>query len=424
MIYSFQGGSDGYEPSAGLVSYAGNFYGTTAFGGAPGNGCVGGTVGCGTVFKLTSIGTESVLYSFAGAETGGTDGAEPFAPLIVKNGNLYGTTERGGTASEGGSGTLFELTPTGTETVLYSFCSLASCTDGAQPDAGIVFKGTTFYGTTRGGGTGFSGTVFKLVPPAVSGPWTESVVYPFTGGTGTGDGQNVYAGLLARGPNFVGTTTNGGAAGVGTVYMVTPRGVETVLYSFTGGADGGYPVDGLIADKAGNLYGTTGAGGATAPSGCGGAGCGAVFELSPPASPGGAWTETVIYSFLGGTNGNDPAAGLLAKKAPLTGAVEALYGTTYEGGDLACNSGYDAGLGCGTVYELTPPASPGGAWTETVLHAFAGSPDGAVPSAPLIFKGSAHLLGTTIFGGTGAAPNCGQFGGISGCGTVFEVTTP
>jgi uncharacterized repeat protein (TIGR03803 family) len=205
VLYSFIGGNDGKYPEAGVIQDAkGNLYGTTSYGGAS---CY-----CGTVFVLDTHGTETLLHSFAG----GTDGVDPYAGLLMDaKGNLYGTTSEGGTS---GYGAVFKLTKAGKETVLYSFCPEGyPCTDdGASPYAGLVMdaKGN-FYGTTGSGGTSGYGTVFKL-----SKSGKESVLYSFTGL----DGENPYLGFLlmdAKG-NLYGTTSYGGSDGYGTVWKLTP----------------------------------------------------------------------------------------------------------------------------------------------------------------------------------------------------------
>jgi uncharacterized repeat protein (TIGR03803 family) len=212
--------------------------------------------------------------------------------------------------------------------------------------------------------------VFKLSPAA-----TESVLYSFTGGT---DGANPEAGLIADSSgNLYGTTTSGGASGFGTVFMLSPAGTESVLYSFTGGTDGGFPTAGLIADSQGNLYGTTSGGGAMP----GGDGYGVVFALSP------SGTETVLHTF-NFNDGSRPYGGLIAD------TKMNLYGTTAFGGTSRA----------GNVFKL-PQAGQ-----MTVLHSFAGS-DGANPVAGLIADSKGNLYGTTEQGG--AAP---------GGGAVFKLT--
>lgn len=265
LLYSFQGGSDGAEPVAGLIAgNAGNLFGT-----ASERPC------CGTVFELAPDGSETVLHAFLG----GSDGAIPFAGLIADTaGNLYGTTfTGGGTGCGSGCGTVFKLAPDGTETILHSF---AGGNDGTNPwSAVIIDKAGNLYGTTSLGGTGCSGggcgVVFRVAPDG-----TEDVLYSFAGGK---DGAGPEAGLISdNAGNLYGTTTTGGAAcsinsfGCGTVFKLTPDGHETVLHAFEGGTDGAYPESELVADGAGNLYGTTAAGGV---SGCTGDGCGTVFSL-------------------------------------------------------------------------------------------------------------------------------------------------
>ncbi len=203
---------------------------------------------------------------------------------------------------------------------------------------------------------------------------TESVLYSFTGGT---DGGRPYAGVVEdKLGNFYGTTLQGGDFGLGTVYKLTPSGTETVLHSFAGGSDGATPYGGVILDKKGNLYGTTTDGGSS--------NAGIVFKVSP------SGTETVLYTFAGGPDGANPTVGVVRDK------VGNLYGTTYKGGN-----GNDPGDG--TVFEISPSGA------HTVLYTFTGGADGAVPDANLILDKQGHLYGTTIGGGIGF-------------GVVYEVT--
>ncbi|HEX4080063.1 MAG TPA: choice-of-anchor tandem repeat GloVer-containing protein [Rhizomicrobium sp.] len=363
VLYSFQGGSDGATPYGGLLANkAGNFYGSTYYGG--GSGCDNG-LGCGTVFELASGGSETVLHAFAGKPD---DGAWPWAGVIAdKKGNHFGTTSQGGAKN---AGTVFEVAADGTESTLYTF---TGGSDGANPAAALIEdKSGNLYGTTQGGGASGWGTVFEVSPAG-----TETVLYSFSGGS---DGAKPLAGLIIdKAGNLYGTTSMGGAYKWGTAFELAPDGTETVLYSFIGKADGAYPVADLMADKAGNFFGATEEGGAKH--------LGTVFELAADG------TETVLHSF---TYKNDdgifPWGGLVADKSGN------LYGTT-RGGGL-----YHDGI----VFEVTP------AGAEAVLYSFGGGSDGAYPSAGLIMDAAGNLYGTTQMGGTGTAcPN--------GCGTIFEV---
>jgi uncharacterized repeat protein (TIGR03803 family) len=281
VLYSFTGPPDGSAPGAGLVrDLAGNLYGTTQIGGSS-TACT--QDGCGTVFELSSTGTETVLHSFVGDPT---DGWQPLAGLVRDvAGNLYGTASLGGTGScQGGAcsfpGVVFKLSPSGTETVLYNFKGGA---DGGFPAAGLIQDSAgNLYGTTyAGGGASNAGVVFELIRcDSQPSGYEFKVLYSFTGGA---DGSQPQAGLVRDGAgNLYGTTVSGGASGVGVVFKLTPTGTYTVLHSFTGGADGGYPLAGLIRDGAGNLYGTTNLGGLGVCKVNGESkGCGVVFRLAP-----------------------------------------------------------------------------------------------------------------------------------------------
>jgi len=321
--------ADGYEPNAVVLDNKGNLYGTTEAGGAYDfNG--------GTVFKLTPKGKETVLHSFC-AQNNCTDGALPYAGVIFdQKGNLYGTTFDGGAY---GDGVVFKLTPAGKETVLYSFCAQSDCSDGASPIAGLVFdrKGN-LYGTTFGGGAYGEGVVFE-----VTSKGNERVLYSFCTQNYCTDGKQPGAGLVLDGKgNLYGTTPSGGAYGNGTVFKLTPAGLETVLYSFCAQShcsDGGQPFAGVIFDHKGNLYGTTFSGGTGRTDGGGGT----VFKLTSKGK------EKVLYPFCEQTNcpdGADPDAGLVFDQKGN------LYGTTEYGGsnnNQACRY-----LGCGVVFKLTP----------------------------------------------------------------------
>src|SRR5580700_10239218 len=294
------------------------------------------------------------------------------------DGVLYGTTNYGGGSN---AGTVYSLTPPGspcgawTEAMLYSF---TGGSDGGHPVAGLLIGSNgALYGTASAGGSsagacgeqGGCGTAFELTPPSSpGGAWTETVLHTFTG---TPDGAYPSTALVpGSGGVLYGTTPSGGAfggatLGYGTVFALTPPSspdgtwVETVLYSFTGGSDGGYPNIPVI-DASGAIYGTTY--------------FGTAFELAPPPSQGGTWTFTLLYTFKGGST---PEAGLTI------GPGGELYGTTFGGGGGSCFLG--AATGCGTVFELTPPASPGGAWTETLLGVFqAPHADGKFPNSRVV----------------------------------------
>ncbi|HEY3638330.1 MAG TPA: choice-of-anchor tandem repeat GloVer-containing protein [Rhizomicrobium sp.] len=367
---------DGGGPTSGpIMDSSGNLYGTTALGGANGGG---------TVYKLAPDGTETTLYSFC-ARLPCANGDQPLASLTMDSaGNLYGTTWMGGIQNCGNEyascGTVFKVAPDGTETALYSFCPGATCTDGAIPYGNVILDSSgNLYGTTQRGGANGEGTVFEI---AADG--TESVLYSFCSQANCGDGEQPQSGLYMDGSgNLFGTTPMGGAYNQGTVFEVAPNGTETVSYSFgaTEG-DAGGPIGGLIADAAGNLYGAAG-GGAH--------GYGAVFMLSPTG------TETLLYSFAAGNDGREPNAPLLLDSSGN------LYGTTVLGGSTGCK-----GLGCGTVFKLTP----GG--TETVLYAFKNYKYGLGPNGGLAADSQGNLYGTTNYGGL----NKKNIGGV-----VFKINS-
>lgn len=358
---------------AGLTSdSAGNFFGTTVSGGT-GTGCYEGSkYGCGTVFKNSGGGAESILYSFAG----GCDGWGPEGGLISDSqNNLYGTTSAGGVCnSDTGYGTIFKLAPSGTETVLYAFQLSA---DGGVPVGNLVgdgkgnLFGMTAYGGEAGacGGNG-CGVVFEI--PAAGG---ETVLHMFQDGM---DGSRPAAGLIMDGSgNLFGTTSEGGGSdcfggSCGTVFKLTQDGTETILYAFKGGADGCFPMASLISDSAGSLYGTA--------EGCGAGGYGTVFKVTL----GGA--ETTLYSFRSGLDGELPAAGLVMDHRGN------LYGTTLFGGGTGCKKRGS----CGTIFEVTVK----GKEKEKVLYAFSKA-RGSYPIGGLLLGAHDDLYGTTQTGGNG-----------------------
>ena len=303
-LYSFTGGNDGANPYADLVQASdGNLYGTTEY---------GGTNDDGVVFRITTNGTPTPLYSF----TGGRDGANPQGGLVqAGDGNLYGTTEDGGTNFDG---TVFRISTNGALTPLYSF---TDGHDGAFPEAGLVqAHDGNLYGTTYEGGTNGYGVIFRI---ATNGALTP--LYSFTNGH---DGAAPAAGLVqANDGNLYGTTEGGGTNLDGAIFRITTNGVLTPLYSFTDGHDGGTPAAGLVQANDGNLYGTTYDGGTN--------GYGDVFRITTNG------VLTPLYSFTDGRDGADPLASLA-----LAGNGN-LYGTAPGGG-----------TGHGTVFELSlpPPA--------------------------------------------------------------------
>jgi len=385
VLHAFsESAKDGRTTVRGWAADAtGNLYGTTREGGAHASG---------TVFEMTPVvgggWTEKVLYSFTEKPP---NAYYPDAGLIFDAaGNLYGTTEAGGTSN---FGTVFELSPVKDggwrEKVLHSFAGA----DGSTPYASLIFDGSgNLYGTTEVGGAYGYGTVFELVP-GTGGTWTQKVLYSFTGTHGT----NPYASLiLDASGNLYSTTQTGGAYGHGTVFELIPskggHWTEKILHNFNN-PDGTYPSAGLIFDTAGNLYGTSVEGGTY--------NLGTVFELTP--TGGGGWTETVLHSF-GGADGSTPSASLVFDSAGN------LYGTTGGGGTGSCGQ-YQGS--CGTVFELTP--ATGGGWTETVLHDFARD-EVYFPYAGVILDAAGNLYGTASSGGSGKG--CGK----PHCGAVFELT--
>jgi uncharacterized repeat protein (TIGR03803 family) len=380
----------------------------------------------------------SVLYNFCSAPNC-ADGGAPRGKLVFDSaGNLYGTTAGGGAY---GSGTAFELSSSNgvwTESVLYSFCvnDARNCPDGYNPVAGLTIdKMGNLYGTTQGGGSFGLGTVFELTPPSnPGGPWTESVLWSFGA---QGDGQNPLSHLIfdASG-NLYGTTSRGGAYGGGTVFQVVPAGQqwsENILFSFGPDAFNGYnPQAGVAFDKSGNLYGTTSEGGTE-----NGFGWGVVYKLSPNSQL--PWTETVLFRFAKNIGANPLSAvnfdalgnlygtlsdygsnngggvfrltpqgrehtllfsGSPGSASPAAGVFvsgNTLYGTAQLGG-----TGQDGG----TIFKIQGT-------TETVLYSFCSQPscaDGSQPEAALISRAKS-LFGTTATGGTNGK------GGV-----VFEIS--
>jgi hypothetical protein len=436
VLYSFQGGTDGSTPAGGVTfDKAGNLYGLTIYGGS--TACPPGW--CGTFYQVSppqqkgGAWTESVLYVFKGHNQ--NDGSSPSGSLIADSaGNFYGVTGYGGSGpcvlfgTATGCGTVFELTPpktkggAWTEEVLYNF---QGGNDGDLPTGPLVFDSAgNLYGATEfGGGKGTTcdafyggncGTVFKLSPPKTKGgKWTEKVLHRFAGindGQQTGDGANPNGGLTLDGKGAIYGTTGfggngrgvcqgaGGFDGCGTVFVLNPptrKGAgwdEGVLRRFQGRpGDGSGPCGGLVFGTLGQLYGATRGGGSHED--------GLVFELRPPSTKGGIWTESFLHAFTGGSDGSGTLAGLRL------GSSGNLYGTSTGGLTVG-----------GLVFLMKPPtvneeSVDKKSWPFDVLSTFKGSPDGYDP-LELTFGTGSVIFGATLYGGTGQCQG--------GCGTVFE----
>jgi uncharacterized repeat protein (TIGR03803 family) len=374
-LHSFDG-TDGAGPVAGLVQGTdGNLYGTTFAGGSNAGSCSAEVPeGCGTIFKITPSGTLTTLYTFC-AQSGCTDGANPYAGLVQgTNGDFYGTTWQGGSSNLAGCyglgcGTVFKITPSGTLTTLYNFCSESGCADGELPLAGLVQATNGYlYGTTSSGGANGGGTVFKITP---TGTLTTQYSFCSQGGALCTDGAKPSGALVqATNGDFYGTTFVGGANNDGTVFKIPPNGSVTTLHSFDG-ADGESPYGALVQAN-GNFYGTTYYGGTVS--------IGTVFKITA------SGTLTTLHSFT--LHGN-PLAGLVQ------GTNGDFYGTTY-----------------GTIFKITPSGR------LTTLYMFCsqtGCTDGSSSHAPLVQATNGDFYGTTVLGG--ANDTC-----PSGCGTVFSLS--
>jgi uncharacterized repeat protein (TIGR03803 family) len=350
----------------------GDFYGTTATGGANGNG---------TVYKITAAGIETVLYSFGASPA---DAANPYASVIqASDGNFYGTTYEGGAQSYcgiGSCGTVYKITPGGVETVLHSF----SDGDAYEP-AGALIQASdgNFYGLAGGGANGCNsgigrldgcGSVYMITPAGV-----ETVIYSF--GASASDGYSPVGALIqASDGNFYGTTQKGGTNGVGTVFKVTPAGIETVLYSLgaspSDAASPSWPFTSLIQASDGNFYGTTQKGGTN--------GFGTVYRITA------AGVETVLYSF-----GASPSDGVYPGGSLIQASDGNFYGMTSNGGANTCPAGSPFPNSCGTAFEITP------AGVETILYSFgASASDGSNPNGNLVQASDGNFYGVTDGGGS------------------------
>jgi uncharacterized repeat protein (TIGR03803 family) len=375
LLFGASAPDAGDNPVTGLTfDQSGNLYGSTIGGGLYPNG---------TVFEMTNSGgvwAYTIAYNFGSIPHDGYYSASPL--VFDADGNLYGTTQQGGTHGEG---TVFQLVRSQsgvwTENQLYSF---QGGTDGAYPQGNIALDSEgNIYGTTTSGGSssGYGyGTVFQ-VAPAGNGTWRERLLHRFTGGI---DGNFPYGGLTIDGSgNLFGTTMDGGAEGYGVVFELIRSGNARqmrIIHTFDSCASS-QPFGNLIVDASGNLYGTT--------AQCGGS----VFEMTPVSS---SWRFHTLYTFSGETAPIFPYDGVVRDSSGN------LYGTSYFGGTQ--NEG--------TVFEVSPTNS--GKWTMQVLHSFSynivGPLDGFYPEGGLVIDSFGNLYGTTFYGG------------YSNEGTVFEVT--
>jgi uncharacterized repeat protein (TIGR03803 family) len=358
MLYKFKGlPSDGANPIAGLsVDPSRNLYGTTEYGGS--GSCV--DVGCGTIFKLSSKGAETVLHAFSG-DTGGDGGYPPAGVVRDDAGNLYGVCGFGGFYD---GGCAYMLTPDGTFSILHSFSgNFTGEHDGYSPQGPLVLdKRGNLYGTTAFGGTANLGSIYKITPGG-----TETVLHSFAGGS---DGTSPKTGLVVDKKGNLFGISPGGVNDSGIVFKIAANGTETILYSFAGGDDGKNPMGSLCLGPDGSLYGTTSSGGANK--------VGTVFKLSPN----GIMSVLLPFEY---ESGGHPEAGVIMDRSGN------LFGTTAAGG----SHGY------GTVYELAPDG------TETTLHTFTKKQSNT--EVGLVMDKKGHLYGTMTDGGDG------------GLGTVFEV---
>ncbi len=373
VVHAFDGAYGSFPISWLAVDEAGNLYGVTPYGGNM-QACreYGNPLGCGVVFEINAAGEEKVVHEFTGPAVGGADGAYPEGPVTLDGaGNIYGTTENGGSY---GYGTVYKVDAAGNETILHSFGARG---DGAYATGGLVLDSAgNLYGTTDGGGRYGYGAAFELTAAG-----QEAQLYSFIDFPSDGAGP---VGTLTRDSagNFYGATYQGGTGEVGTVYELDANFHEKVLYNFTGKADGGYPVAGVVRNENGDLYGAaqTGGGGA-----CVVLGCGTVYRLSASGK------FTVLHTFQGMPDGSAPEGALTVD------GRGTLYSTTLAGG----------ANGDGTIYSVSTSG------TEAVVYSFKNTGDGLLPGAGLVRDAKGNLYGTT-----------GQSHGLGSCdcGVVFKLT--
>ena len=393
VIYNFTSSSTGSFPVGTTLSRGGVLYGSGQ--GGPFEGSC-----CGGVFSVRRAGTGWVYSPVYAFPLTGNNGGSPGPVTIGPNGSLYAANGNGGNyggiCGQIGCGNVLNFRPPATActtalcpwsvNVLYSFNNSGTDANMPSPSQNVSFdRNGNLYGTTLFGGPAGDGTVYMLTPS--NGGWTETILYSFSGGA---DGGVPYGGVtLDAAGNVYGTTTAGGTTNNGTVFELSPSGsgwTEKVLYSFQNGSDGSQPSGDLVFDSSGNLYGTASIGGT--------AGGGTVFELTPS---GDSWTFNLIYA-LAGVNGSfGPIAG------PTFDAAGNLYGTTV--GDGAFHEG--------SVFKLT---RSGEGWIYSDLHDFTGGNDGEQAYGGVSIDSNGNIYGTAKYGG----PNRCSDG--ASCGVVFEIT--
>jgi len=386
-LLTFDGANGANPKSVTLVqSVDGDLYGTTSAGGSTAN-C---SAGCGTIFKISLDGKLTTLHNFCD-QPDCTEGMNPQAGLIqATDGNFYGTTLGGG--SHNGNGTVYRMTPDGMVTTIYSFCAMQNCADGYSPDAALVQAADgNLYGTASGGGTKDSGTVFKITPAGAL-----TTLYSFCVQPDCADGANPVSELTQGADgNLYGMTSQGGK-GSGTIFNINSSGALTTIYTFCSKAqcaDGGNPKGGLIRGADGSFYGTTFAGGT--------GNAGTIFMVTPQGA------LTTIFSFCTGC-----AVGAAPYSTLVQDGDGNFYGTAYYGG----------AKGQGTAFKVTPPpkVTPPGkvkpTWKIIAVHSFDDSD--AYPIAALMQAKDGNFYGATFNGGS--SPKCLNSGG---CGTVFRLSS-
>jgi uncharacterized repeat protein (TIGR03803 family) len=402
-LLSFGHNKLGYDPESGVtIGPKGQLYGTTPFGGDAGLGCDGGRSGCGVVYELlpptppSAAWTEAVLHSFSAS-----DGQPAAGLLLGQGGLLFGVTPIGGAYD---AGTVFALKPPASpgahwpEAILYNFTN--SNGDGDEPEATPVLgPDGAIYGATSAGGSVGGGAVYRLAPPsAQGGAWAEQVLYSFPGYPGDGT-QPIGPLAIGIDGTIYGATEYGGAGTLGTIFQLTPPATpggtwtESLLYSF--GSNWAYP-NGVVPGPGGVLYGTA-MGNKDSRECLNSQPCGTVFQLSPPEGAGGDWILKILHVFHGDAAGD----GSQPNSAPVLGPGGVLYGTTGSGGTIQPS--------LGTIYEMVPPSSPGGSWSEVILYSFPeDEAEGDGPNAVTLGP-DGNLYGTTALGGA------------HGVGTVFQL---